>query len=204
MREYLNYFSSVSGGERLGAAFGGVFSTAVAPAVAPAANPPEPPCNRFLLPLPESTKTPKSSWKSRLSGVFYMEQVKGIEPSCSAWEADILPLNYTCGWLPNYYSIDRLGLQEKFFHMNRAGLRRCSRSGPAVGWEKLCIVYHGVFCEKSSKNRRKMHKFIHIRKNTQEFNRKYSENCPCFAKLNWLQYGNKSNKQLLLLSLLLT
>lgn len=24
-----------------------------------------------------------------------MEQVKGIEPSCSAWEADILPLNYT-------------------------------------------------------------------------------------------------------------
>ena len=25
-----------------------------------------------------------------------MEQVKGIEPSCSAWEADILPLNYTC------------------------------------------------------------------------------------------------------------
>ena len=61
MREYLNYFSSVSGGERLGAAFGGVFSTAVAPAVAPASNPPEPPCNRFLLPLPESTKTPKSS-----------------------------------------------------------------------------------------------------------------------------------------------
>ena len=25
-----------------------------------------------------------------------VEQVKGIEPSCSAWEADILPLNYTC------------------------------------------------------------------------------------------------------------
>ena len=24
-----------------------------------------------------------------------VEQVKGIEPSCSAWEADILPLNYT-------------------------------------------------------------------------------------------------------------
>ena len=27
---------------------------------------------------------------------FFLEQVKGIEPSCSAWEADILPLNYTC------------------------------------------------------------------------------------------------------------
>ena len=25
-----------------------------------------------------------------------MEQVKGIEPSHSAWEADVLPLNYTC------------------------------------------------------------------------------------------------------------
>ena len=28
--------------------------------------------------------------------LFILEQVKGIEPSCSAWEADILPLNYTC------------------------------------------------------------------------------------------------------------
>lgn len=25
-----------------------------------------------------------------------VEQVRGIEPPCSAWEADILPLNYTC------------------------------------------------------------------------------------------------------------
>ena len=36
---------------------------------------------------------------------FNMEQVKGIEPSCSAWEADILPLNYTCESL---YSIPHL------------------------------------------------------------------------------------------------
>ena len=28
--------------------------------------------------------------------VIFMEQVKGIEPSYSAWEADVLPLNYTC------------------------------------------------------------------------------------------------------------
>ena len=28
-----------------------------------------------------------------------MEQVRGIEPPCSAWEADILPLNYTCKFL---------------------------------------------------------------------------------------------------------
>ena len=28
-------------------------------------------------------------------GTFEMERVKGIEPSFSAWEADVLPLNYT-------------------------------------------------------------------------------------------------------------
>ena len=27
--------------------------------------------------------------------LFILERVKGIEPSYSAWEADVLPLNYT-------------------------------------------------------------------------------------------------------------
>ena len=27
---------------------------------------------------------------------FLMEQVMGIEPTNSAWEADVMPLNYTC------------------------------------------------------------------------------------------------------------
>ena len=27
-----------------------------------------------------------------------MERVMGIEPTCSAWKADILPLNYTRGF----------------------------------------------------------------------------------------------------------
>ena len=27
---------------------------------------------------------------------FLAQQVMGIEPTCSAWKADILPLNYTC------------------------------------------------------------------------------------------------------------
>ena len=27
---------------------------------------------------------------------FFVEQVKGIEPSSKAWEALILPMNYTC------------------------------------------------------------------------------------------------------------
>jgi hypothetical protein len=30
-----------------------------------------------------------------LTRAFGLERVKGIEPSLSAWEADVLPLNYT-------------------------------------------------------------------------------------------------------------
>ena len=33
--------------------------------------------------------------KALLSQCFFLERVKGIEPSYSAWEADVLPLNYT-------------------------------------------------------------------------------------------------------------
>ena len=29
------------------------------------------------------------------SGVIHIERVTGIEPALSAWEADVLPLNYT-------------------------------------------------------------------------------------------------------------
>jgi hypothetical protein len=29
-----------------------------------------------------------------------LERVKGIEPSCAAWEAAVLPLNYTRAWAP--------------------------------------------------------------------------------------------------------
>ncbi len=39
-----------------------------------------------------------------------VEQVKGIEPSCSAWEADILPLNYTCKLSESFFTITHRGL----------------------------------------------------------------------------------------------
>ncbi len=42
----------------------------------------------------------------------YLEQVRGIEPPCSAWEADILPLNYTCGYAP-YNSTERAKNQDE-------------------------------------------------------------------------------------------
>ena len=41
-----------------------------------------------------------------------VERVKGIEPSCSAGEADVLPLNYTR--VPEYYSTSCPGLQGIF------------------------------------------------------------------------------------------
>ena len=45
-----------------------------------------------------SFKSPHDYKKSRStdgSVLRDLERVKGIEPSCSAWEADVLPLNYT-------------------------------------------------------------------------------------------------------------
>jgi hypothetical protein len=37
--------------------------------------------------------------KGVFSPIFKVnERVKGIEPSCAAWEAAVLPLNYTRGW----------------------------------------------------------------------------------------------------------
>ena len=32
---------------------------------------------------------------SHLTCIFIVERVTGIEPALSAWEADVLPLNYT-------------------------------------------------------------------------------------------------------------
>ena len=44
----------------------------------------------------ERTLTFKKSRSKRYEACSDVEQVTGIEPACSAWEADILPLNYTC------------------------------------------------------------------------------------------------------------
>ena len=38
---------------------------------------------------------PKLASKSSLTWRFALERVTGIEPALSAWEADVLPLNYT-------------------------------------------------------------------------------------------------------------
>ena len=38
---------------------------------------------------------PKLAGKTSLTWRFALERVTGIEPALSAWEADVLPLNYT-------------------------------------------------------------------------------------------------------------
>jgi hypothetical protein len=42
---------------------------------------------------------PKLASKTLLTWRFALERVTGIEPALSAWEADVLPLNYTRGHL---------------------------------------------------------------------------------------------------------
>jgi hypothetical protein len=37
----------------------------------------------------------QSGGKTSLTVIFSVERVTGIEPALSAWEADVLPLNYT-------------------------------------------------------------------------------------------------------------
>ena len=43
--------------------------------------------------------TIKSKKRHAVGVSLSLEQMTGIEPACSAWEADILPLNYICIWL---------------------------------------------------------------------------------------------------------
>ena len=52
--------------------------------------------------------------------VYLLERVMGIEPTCSAWKADVLPLNYTrqisTSPICYQYSIDRF---TRIFHFRR-------------------------------------------------------------------------------------
>ena len=67
----------------------------------------------------ERALTYKISRSKRYDACSDVEQVKGIEPSYSAWEADVLPLNYTC--VPYveqfYYSTARIIWQALIFNI---------------------------------------------------------------------------------------
>ncbi len=58
--------------------------------------PPEP----HSLPLPfDSRVICPHQQKKRHTAVFLLEQATGIEPARSAWEAEVLPLNYACAMI---------------------------------------------------------------------------------------------------------
>ena len=52
--------------------------------------------------------------KPQINCGFFVERAKGIEPSCSAWEADVLPLNYARNSIPAYYNTGWLKMQAIF------------------------------------------------------------------------------------------
>ena len=57
-----------------------------------------PPVNGTLMARKTDYDSPaaRPGWRSMtLTCIFALERVTGIEPALSAWEADVLPLNYT-------------------------------------------------------------------------------------------------------------
>lgn len=59
--------------------------------------------NRAIPRLLQRESPPQSGW------AFSLEQATGIEPAASAWEAEVLPLDYACGLL--YYTPSGGGCQ---------------------------------------------------------------------------------------------
>ena len=49
----------------------------------------------YLVTQSVSAKTVPNNFSSEGNYLIYVERVMGIEPTYSAWEADVLPLNYT-------------------------------------------------------------------------------------------------------------
>ena len=47
--------------------------------------------NRGATRLPQKSQPPPRGW-----GLAFLEQATGIEPAASAWEAEVLPLDYAC------------------------------------------------------------------------------------------------------------
>ena len=59
--------------------------------------------NIFFPPVGFMSKMDKKSLEHTLTpGSCLMEQVTGIEPALSAWEAEVLPLHHTCKFIYYY------------------------------------------------------------------------------------------------------
>ncbi len=65
-------------------------------------------------------------WRPAELSVVALEQVMGIEPTRSAWEAEVLPLNYTCKGLSTGLYIHILS---KFFLIVNIPAHICTKKG---------------------------------------------------------------------------
>ena len=96
---------------------------------------------------PRPAKKPRRKAGLRAKrGVSELEQVTGIEPACSAWEADILPLNYTCKVIllfANYAIIAWNTIKVKAF-LNRGDRYQITPSGLAGGGDSYVQIGAGV------------------------------------------------------------
>ena len=75
-------------------------------------------------------------------------------------------------------------MQEKLFVTGRGFFHSGRTGGEASAAKMLCTVLMEKTSRKSYNFGDKQAIFIHVRKNTQEIHRKYSENCPCIDEVN--------------------
>ena len=75
-------------------------------------------------------------------------------------------------------------MQEKLFVIGRGFFCGGKAGGGSHAAKILCTVLMAKTSRKSYNFGDKQVIFIHVRKNTQEIHRKYSENCPCIDEVN--------------------
>ena len=96
----------------------------------------------------------------------------GIEPTCSAWKADILPLNYTriLSFNRRYYTTTAIWCQyccQKKVNQHKNSCSLVCVFGvsaflhTAVSWPKISIC--GIFCEVPGRNAKNLQKLLTIR-----------------------------------------
>ncbi len=122
-----------------------------------------------LLGVPGGTRTPNLLLRRQLlypaelqahtfrkdcDGLTELEQVMGIEPTCSAWKADILPLNYTCGCqtLSNQlFNCNMIpAVCQEFFRKVTVLLHKKTGSHGAGRWDPLTAAPDSAGCRSSA------------------------------------------------------
>ena len=104
---------------------------------------------------------PKEKNRS-LTGFSLLEQATGIEPATSAWEADVLPLNYACDATIIYHfsSLVKRFLSTKSVVLccraaRRGPTQRWSGITPAAQWRRGGREWRAAFARRTSADGRR-------------------------------------------------